>query len=129
MRAEAIRGIINSHYRLIAKLEDILKDMPVKKREFIAPDDVIVQLVNQVFKTDIQVTGREKRKVYARHCAVYLLRNHTTMIWKEIAYKTGNSDHSTALNSYKTFLDLMFSDEEYVAKVNEVKKLLEENKI
>lgn len=128
MRAEAIRGVINSHYRLIDKLEDILKDMPVKKREFLAPDDVIIQLVNQVFKTDVQTTGRDKRKVYARHCAVYLLRSHTTMIWKEIAYKTGNSDHSTAINSYQTFLDLMFSDEEYVEKVNIVKKLLEESK-
>lgn len=129
MRTEALRALIKSHYNLVHRLEDILDSTPTRKRDFVCPDEIIIEAVNQEFKTDCQKHSRQLKIVYARHCAVYLLKKHTTMIWKDIAYATGNSDHTTAIASYKVCVTLMSTNDEYLGKVQRITKILEEAKI
>ena len=129
MRTEALRALIKSHYNLIHRLEDILDSTPTRKRDFVCPEDIIIDAVNLEFKTDCQKHSRILKVVYARHCACYLLKKHTTMIWKDIAYATGNSDHSTAMASYKACVNLMATDDEYLGKIERIRKVLEEAKI
>jgi len=129
MRYEALRALIKSHYNLIHRLEDILESTPTRKRDFVCPEEIIINAVNEEFKTDCQKHSRVLKVVYARHCACYLLKKHTTMIWKDIAYATGNSDHSTAMASYKTCINLMSTNEEYHGKIQRIINFLESVKI
>lgn len=129
MRTEALRALIKSHYNLIHRLEDILNTTPTRKRDFVCPEDIIIESVNVEFKADCQKHSRQLKIVYARHAAVYLLKKHTTMIWKDIAYATGNSDHTTAIASYKACVNLMATNDEYLGKVERITKILEEAKI
>jgi chromosomal replication initiation ATPase DnaA len=129
MRTEALRALIKSHYNLIHRLEDILDSTPTRRRDFVCPEDIIIDAVNQEFHTDCQKHSRVLKVIYARHAACYLLKKHTTMIWKDIAYATGNSDHSTAMASYKACVNLMATNDEYLGKVERIIKILEEAKI
>jgi chromosomal replication initiation ATPase DnaA len=129
MRTEALRALIKSHYNLIHRLEDVLDSTPARKRDFVCAEDIIINAVNQEFKTDCQKQSRQLKFVFARHAACYLLKRHTTMIWKDIAYATGNSDHSTAMASYKACVNLIATDDEYLGKIERIKKVLEDSKI
>ena len=129
MRTEALRALIKSHYNLIHRLEDILDSTPTRRRDFVCPEDIIINEVNKEFKTDCQKHSRQLKVVYARHAACYLLKKHTTMIWKDIAYATGNSDHSTAMASYKVCVNLMATNDEYLGKIERIIKFLEEVKV
>ena len=64
--------------------------------------------------------------MYAKHCAVYLLRKHTTLTWQEIAYQVGNSDHSTSIHSYRAATNLLQTDDSYRLQVETIQLRLSE---
>jgi chromosomal replication initiation ATPase DnaA len=119
LRAEQIQSIIDSHKLLITRLEKILAATS-KKRNFQCSIDNIINEVNTEFGVNCTSLTRKKSVVYARHAASYLLKTHTNLIWKEIALTCGNSDHSTAMSSYRTCIDLMATDEDYAISVNNI---------
>jgi chromosomal replication initiation ATPase DnaA len=125
MRVEQIQSIIESHKLLIKRLERMVKASPVKKRDFTCLVENIIEEVNREFKVNCTEQTRKKSIVYARHAASYLLKKHTNLIWLEIATTCGNTDHSTAMNSYRTCIDLMATDEDYAISVNNIIKRLQ----
>lgn len=126
MKHEQIKAVIKAQYNIIRRLENILKDIPVRLKDFNCPAEAIIEETNKVFDTDCRVKGRYKNLVMARHCACYLMSVHTTLSLHEIAFHFGNVHHTTALHSINIAQDIIDTDEDYAAKVNLVKKNLEE---
>ena len=124
MTPEVINGLIRSHQNMIGKLQKMLKNEPEKKLEKKFPSDYIIQEVNNEFDCELRTNNRRKNIMYARHAAVFLLRRHTSLIWEDISFKVGNTDHTTAIHSFKSASNLIDTDEEYSLKVNNIKERL-----
>jgi len=129
MQTEALRILLKSHYNLINRLEDILDSAPTRRRDFLCPENIIINAVNSEFKADCQEPTRKQKVVFARHAACYLLKKYTTFNLKEIAFVTGNKDHTTALHSYKACVQLMMTDADYNDKIHRITKSIEDFKI
>lgn len=71
--------------------------------------------------------SRHKDYVYARHCAIYLIKNHTTLTFHSIGNIIGR-DHSTIIHGNESCINLCFCDKDYKKKVelidSEVKNYL-----
>jgi chromosomal replication initiation ATPase DnaA len=124
MTPEVINGLIRSHQNMIGKLQKMLKNEPERKLEKKFPSDYIIQEVNKEFDCELRTHTRRKNIMYARHCAVFLLKRHTSLIWEDISIKVGNTDHTSAIHSFKTASNLIDTDEEYNLKVNNIKERL-----
>jgi chromosomal replication initiation ATPase DnaA len=124
MTPEVINGLIRSHQNMIGKLQKMLKNEPERKLEKKFPSDYIIQEVNNEFDCELRTHTRRKNIVYARHAAVFLLKRHTSLIWEDISIKVGNTDHTTAIHSFRSASNLIDTDEEYNLKVNNIKERL-----
>jgi chromosomal replication initiation ATPase DnaA len=125
MYKEKVKALIKSHYGMIRRLEKLIDLEQVKLKKPICEATKIIDIVNSVFETDCREKSRRKRVVYGRHSASYFLRVHTKMTLEEIAEATGNTDHSTVVNSIKVFHNLNSTDEEYSEKVKKIQLILE----
>lgn len=123
MRPDEIRSLIRSHQNIIARLNKILKTKP-QIAQVRYPSDRIVEEVNKMFNVDVRQKTRIKKVVYARHAAVFLLKNHTNLVCRDIAYSVGNTEHSSVLHSYKVAKDLMDTDPDYLKKIEAIKEKL-----
>lgn len=121
MRTGEIRGLIKTHYNIIARLNKMLKTQPKQINEERFPSDLIVEEVNKMFKCDVREVTRKKKVMYARHAAVYLLKTHTNLIWQDIAFCVGNSHHTSVIHSYKAAKDIIDTDNEYQETINKIK--------
>ena len=126
MKHEELNAIIRSHYALIKKLEAYVSNLPKKFRTLSAPTDIILTEVEREFNLDVTKNSRKKNIMYAKHCAVYLLRKHTSATWQEISFLLGNSDHSTSIHSYKTASNLIQTDDLYRLSVENIQIRLSE---
>jgi chromosomal replication initiation ATPase DnaA len=126
MNPEVINGLIRSHQNMIGYLQRLLKQKAEKKFEpkVMYPSDYIIQEVNIEFDCELRTNTRKKQIMDARHAAVYLLRNHTTLTWEGISIKVGNTDHTSAIHSYKTASNLIETDDYYHNKIESVKEKL-----
>lgn len=124
MRPDELRGIINSHKLLINRMEKILKAVPKKVPGKRFPVDRIIDEVNKEFNCELTTPTRQRKIMNARHAATYLLKNHTNMIWQEIAYSVGNTHHTSVIHSYRACSDLIETDEDYSTKINNIKNRL-----
>jgi chromosomal replication initiation ATPase DnaA len=124
MKHEELNAIIRSHYALIKKLEAYVSNLPKKFRTLSCPSDIILTEVEREFNVDVTKNTRKKNVMYAKHCAVYLLRKHTSSTWQEISFMLGNADHSTSIHSYKTAANLIFSDDVYRLSVEAIQDRL-----
>jgi chromosomal replication initiation ATPase DnaA len=129
MQIEALRILLKSHYNLLNRLEDILDSAPTRRRDFYCTENVIINAVNSEFKVDCQEPTRKQRVVFARHAACYLLKKYTSFNLKDIAFITGNKDHTTALHSYKACIQLMMTDADYNDKIQNIIKNIQQAKI
>jgi chromosomal replication initiator protein len=126
MQHDELEKIIRSHYTIIKKLEEYVSSLPKKFRSLSAPVDYIITEVEREFFVDVTIPTRKKKVMYARHCAVYLLRKHTSLTWQEIAYQVGNSDHSTSIHSYRAATNLLHTDDAYRLQVETIQIRLSE---
>jgi chromosomal replication initiation ATPase DnaA len=124
MNHEELKSIIRSHYAVIKKLESYVSNLPKKFRTLSCPSDIILTEVEREFNVDVTKNTRKKNVMYAKHCAVYLLRKHTSSTWQEISFMLGNADHSTSIHSYKTASNLIFSDDMYRLSVETIQDRL-----
>jgi len=124
MEQEVIAGLIRSHQNIIVKLQRYLKTMPERKKEIKFPSDYIIQEVNKEFDCELRTHTRRKNIMYARHSAVYLLRLHTTLIWEDISFKVGNTDHTSTIHSFRTAKNLIETDEDYANKITNITERL-----
>jgi len=105
-------------------MEKILKAVPKKVPGKRFPVDRIIDEVNKEFNCELTTPTRQRKIMNARHAATYLLKNHTNMIWQEIAYSVGNTHHTSVIHSYRACSNLIETDEDYSTKINNIKERL-----
>ncbi len=96
----------------------------MRVRDVRFPSDNIVNEVNKEFKCELTTPTRKRNIMNARHAATFLLKNHTNMIWQDIAYSVGNSHHTTVIHSYRACSDLIETDEDFAIKINNIRERL-----
>jgi chromosomal replication initiation ATPase DnaA len=124
MQREEIKALIQSHYNMINRLEKLLDKEPSVLKTYGYTVEFILNTVNEVFQTNCTENTRRKRVVYARHIAIYFIRKYTLLSLSEIANSVGLTDHSTAVHSIKTAMNLMETDAEYFSKCQLVEEKL-----
>ena len=85
----------------------------------------LVELVEDVFDTNIQIKNRRQSVIFGRKAAAYILKKYTQLSLNEIAKHIGVGDHTTVIYNIKTAENLMFSDQWYKEKVDEIEKEIE----
>ena len=80
----------------------------------------IVQLVQDVFSTDIKANNRKQKTIFARQAAAYMLRMYTRLSLSEITSYIGVSDHTTVLYSINKCKDIMDSEYWYKEKIEQL---------
>ena len=119
------RNIQTKHNKFIKELENFFTEMPDNNETDL---ETIIRLVNDEFDIDCTLGSRKREVVYARHCAVYLMRNYTNFTWTNIANAVKTSHHTTAIHSANLCKDLMKIDEDYNFRVQRIQKILNESK-
>ncbi len=63
--------------------------------------------------TDREITRkcRERKYVFPRQMAMYLLKHYTNMSLRDIGIRLGGLDHTSVIHSCQLIKNLMFSDE------------------
>ena len=85
----------------------------------------LVELVEDVFDTNIQIKNRRQSVIFGRKAAAYILKKYTQLSLNEIAKHIGVGDHTTVIYNIKTAENLMFSDKWYKEKIDEIEKEIE----
>ena len=80
----------------------------------------LVGLVEDVFDADVLAKNRMQNTVFARKAAAYILKKHTSLSLNEIAPYIGVKDHTTVLYNVSTAKDLMFTEDWYKNKIDEI---------
>jgi chromosomal replication initiation ATPase DnaA len=80
----------------------------------------IVQLVEDVFSTDIKANNRKQKTIFARQAAAYMLRMYTRLSLSEITSYIGVTDHTTVLYSINKCKDIMDSEYWYKEKIEQL---------
>jgi chromosomal replication initiation ATPase DnaA len=124
MQREEIKALIQSHYNMINRLEKLLDKEPNVLKTYGYNVNFILNTVNEVFQTNCTENTRRKRVVYARHIAIYFIRKYTLLSLGDIANSVGLTDHSTAVHSIKTAINLMETDADYFEKCQLVEEKL-----
>jgi chromosomal replication initiation ATPase DnaA len=78
----------------------------------------IREKVNDFFGVDITKKTRKKEVVYARHATALLCKKFTKTSLQKIAEAVGQTDHTSALHSIRTCMDMMDTDDDYRHQVN-----------
>jgi chromosomal replication initiation ATPase DnaA len=68
------------------------------------PAELIIGILEEFFMVNITQKSRFRQVVKARDIACYFMHRFTDLSLKDIAEKTGNSDHSTVIHSVKKVL-------------------------
>ena len=85
----------------------------------------LVELVEDVFDTSIQIKNRRQSVIFGRKAAAYILKKYTQLSLNEIAKHIGVGDHTTVIYNIKTAENLMFTEKWYKEKVDEIEKEIE----
>ncbi len=85
----------------------------------------LVELVEDVFDTNIQIKNRSQSVIFGRKAAAYILKKYTQLSLNEIAKLIGVGDHTTVIYNIKTAENLMETEIWYKEKVDEIEKEIE----
>ena len=85
----------------------------------------LVELVEDVFDTSIQIKNRRQSVIFGRKAAAYILKKYTQLSLNEIAKHIGVGDHTTVIYNIKTAENLMFTEQWYKEKIDEIEKEIE----
>lgn len=85
----------------------------------------LVELVEDVFDTDIKVKSRRQGVIFGRKASAYILKKYTKLSLNEIAKFIGVGDHTTVIYNIKTAENLMSTEEWYKEKIAEIEKEIE----
>ena len=116
----------NFLHKLMTKEGIILDDIAVQITDKSIKPSKIVQLVQEVFNTDITVRNRKQSTVFGRQAAAYLLRLYTRLSLSEISPYIGVNHHTTTLYSIKSCRNLMDTEDWYKEKVLQICAELDE---
>jgi len=104
----------------------IIDDLKISKVNKDIRPFKIIQLVEDVFNTNILNKNRKRGTVYARQSASFLLRRYTLLSLSQIALHVGVKDHSTVYYHIKKCQDIMDTEEWYKDKINFIINELDE---
>lgn len=82
----------------------------------------LVGLVEDIFDTEVLQKNRKQNTIFARKAAAYILKKYTSLSLKEIAPYIGVTDHTTVLYNITTCKDLMYTEEWYKNKIDEIEE-------
>jgi chromosomal replication initiation ATPase DnaA len=116
----------NFLHKLMTKEGIILDDIAVTITDRTIKPIKVVQLVEEIFNTDIKAKNRKQSTVFGRQAAAYLLRIYTRLSLSEIAPFIGVSHHTTTLYSIKNCRNLMDTEDWYKEKVMQICTELDE---
>ena len=85
----------------------------------------LVELVEDVFDTSIQIKNRRQSVIFGRKAAAYILKKYTQLSLNEIAKHIGVGDHTTVIYNIKTAVNLMYTEKWYKEKIDEIEKEIE----
>jgi len=85
----------------------------------------LVELVEDVFDTSIQIKNRRQSVIFGRKAAAYILKKYTQLSLNEIAKHIGVGDHTTVIYNIKTAENLMFTEKWYKEKIDEIENEIE----
>jgi len=85
----------------------------------------LVELVEDVFDTSIQIKNRRQSVIFGRKAAAYILKKYTQLSLNEIAKHIGVGDHTTVIYNIKTAENLIFTEIWYKEKIDEIEKEIE----
>jgi len=85
----------------------------------------LVELVEDVFDTNIQIKNRRQSVIFGRKAAAFILKKYTQLSLNEIAKHIGVGDHTTVIYNIKTAENLMFTEKWYKEKIDEIENEIE----
>mgnify|MGYP002477973312 CR=1 FL=1 len=85
----------------------------------------LVELVEDVFDTNIQIKNRSQSVIFGRKAAAYILKKYSQLSLNEIAKFIGVGDHTTVIYNIKTAENLIETEEWYKEKIDEIEKEIE----
>jgi len=90
---------------------NLIQKKPEKKTNLKA--NKIVELVNDIFESDVMANNQRKNTVFGRHAAAWTLKKYTNLSLSEISTLCGQTHHTTAINSIKKCNDMMETEAWY----------------
>jgi len=122
---------IIAYYKAQAKNLNQLKNILTNNKMIILDDSKkqispkkIVELIEDIFDTNIKVKNRKQGTIFGRKAAAYILKTHTKLSLNEIAELIGVNDHSTVLYNIKTATDLILTEDWYKIKIEQIQSEL-----
>lgn len=105
---------------LLIKEGVILDDVRLPVTDKTIKPEKIVQLVEEVFSTDIKANNRKQKTIFGRQAAAYMLRMYTKLSLSEITSYIGVKDHTTVLYSITKCRDIMKTEYWYKEKIEQL---------
>jgi chromosomal replication initiation ATPase DnaA len=105
---------------LLIKEGVILDDVRLPVTDKTIKPEKIVQLVEEVFSTDIKANNRKQKTIFGRQAAAYMLRMYTKLSLSEITSYIGVKDHTTVLYSITKCRDIMRTEYWYKEKIEQL---------
>ena len=102
--------------RIVRKTVRIIESKPLTIEE-------IVDKVCEHYKLDVSVLNSKSRKrelVQVRQIAMFLVKKHTEISTSKIGHFIGNRDHATVLHACKIVKDLIETDKDIKAEIEEI---------
>jgi len=116
----------NFLHKIMAREGIIFDDIKIPVTDKTIKPERIVQLVEDVFNTNIKNKDRKQSTIFGRQAAAYLLRIYTRLSLSEISKYIGVSDHTTVHYSIKKCSDLMKTEDWYKEKISQLCEELDE---
>jgi chromosomal replication initiation ATPase DnaA len=105
---------------LLIKEGFILDDVRLPVTDKTIKPEKIVQLVEEVFSTDIKAPNRKQKTIFGRQAAAYMLRMYTRLSLSEITSYIGVKDHTTVLYSITKCRDIMNTEYWFKEKIEQL---------
>jgi chromosomal replication initiation ATPase DnaA len=106
--------------KLLIKEGVILNDVKIPVTDKTIKPEKIIQLVEDVFSTDIKAPNRKQKTIFGRQAAAYLLRMYTKLSLLEITSYIGVTDHTTVLYSITKCRDIMATEYWFKEKIEQL---------
>lgn len=116
----------NFLHKIMAREGIIFDDIRIPVTDKTIKPERVVQLVEEVFNTNVQNKDRKQSTIFGRQAAAYLLRLYTKLSLNEISRYIGVSDHTTVHYSIRKCSDLMQTEDWFKKKINQLCKELDE---
>ena len=105
---------------LLIKEGIIIDDVRLPVTDKTIKPEKIVQLVEEVFSTDIKANNRKQKTIFGRQAAAYMLRMYTRLSLSEITSYIGVKDHTTVLYSITKCRDIMQTEYWFKEKIEQL---------